>query len=108
MIYELRIYNCLPGRLPKLLERFQNHTLKLWERHGIRQAGFWTTAIGPSNNDLTYLVAWESMAERETKWTAFQSDADWLKARGDSEADGPIIANVASSFLTPTAFSSVK
>jgi hypothetical protein len=108
MIYELRIYNCLPGRLPKLLERFQNHTLKLWDRHGIRQAGFWTTAIGPSNNDLTYLVTWESMAEREQKWAKFMVDPDWIAARNDSEKDGPIIANVASSFLAPAAFSSVR
>lgn len=108
MIYELRIYNCLPGRLPKLLKRFNDHTLALWERHGIRQAGFWTTAIGPSNNDLTYMLAWESMAERERKWAVFMADPDWIAARNDSEKDGPIIANVASSFLTPTAFSSVK
>lgn len=108
MIYELRIYNCLPGRLPKLLERFQNHTLSLWEKHGIRQAGFWTTAIGPSNNDLTYMLAWNSMAEREQKWAVFMADPDWIAVRGESEKDGPIIANVASSFLAPTAFSSVK
>lgn len=108
MIYELRIYNCLPGRMPKLLARFQNHTLKIWEKHGIRQAGFFTTAIGPSNNDLTYLLAWESMAEREAKWVAFQQDPDWNAARSESEADGPIVANIASSFLAPTAFSSVK
>jgi hypothetical protein len=108
MIYELRIYTCLPGRLPKLLARFNDHTLKLWDRHGIRQAGFWTTAIGPSNNDLTYLVAWESMAEREQKWAKFMADPDWIAVRSDSEKDGPIIANVASSFLAPTAFSSVK
>jgi hypothetical protein len=108
MIYELRIYRCLPGRLPILLKRFNEHTLKLWERHGIRQAGFWTTVIGESNNDLTYLVAWESMAEREKKWAAFQTDPDWIAARNDSEKDGPIIANVSSQFLQPTAFSSVK
>ena len=42
MIYELRIYRTLPGRLPNLLARFRNHTLRIWERHGIRQAGFWT------------------------------------------------------------------
>lgn len=108
MIYELRIYNCLPGRLPKLLARFQNHTLKIWDKHGIRQAGFFTTAIGPSNNDLTYLLAWESMAEREAKWVAFQQDPDWNAARSESESDGPIVANIASSFLAPTAFSSVK
>jgi hypothetical protein len=108
MIYELRIYNCLPGRLPKLLERFNNHTLKLWDRHGIRQAGFWTTVIGPSNNDLTYLVAWESLAERESKWAKFMADPDWIAVRNDSEKDGPIIANIQSSFLAPTAFSSVR
>jgi len=73
MIYELRIYRTMPGKMPALLNRFQNHTLKIWERHGIRQAGFWTTLVGESSYDLTYMLAWESLAERETKWTAFSS-----------------------------------
>ena len=108
MIYELRVYECLPGRLPALLKRFETVTLKLWDKHGIRQAGFWTTVVGPSNNTLTYLVAWENLAEREAKWAAFGKDPDWLSARDASEADGPILANIASSFLQPTAFSSVR
>jgi hypothetical protein len=54
MIYEQRIYTCLPGRLPALLKRFEGHTLKLWEKHGIRQAGFWTVLIGNGNHDLHY------------------------------------------------------
>ncbi len=108
MIYELRVYTCLPGRLPNLLARFQNVTLGVWEKHGIRQAGFWTTMIGESNNALTYLIAWESLAERETKWAAFMADPDWIKGRSESEKDGPIVANVSSQFLQPTAFSSVK
>lgn len=108
MIYELRVYTCVTNRLPALLNRFANHTLKIWERHGIRQAGFWTTVIGASNHELIYLVQWQSMAEREEKWTKFQSDPEWIAARADSEKDGPIVANVASQFLAPTAFSSVK
>jgi heme-degrading monooxygenase HmoA len=108
MIYELRIYTALPGRLPALLKRFETQTLKIWETHGIKQAGFWTTVIGPSNQELTYLIAWESMGERQQKWTAFQNDPAWHKARDDSEKDGLIVANVASSFLSPTSFSSVK
>ena len=44
-IYELRVYTTLPGRMPKLLERFQNHTLKIWEKHGIRQVGFWYVVV---------------------------------------------------------------
>ena len=108
MVYELRVYHCLPGRLPALLKRFEGTTLALWERHGIKQAGFWTTLIGPSSHALTYLVAWESLADREKKWTAFQSDPEWIQGRAASEADGQIIANIESSFLSPTAFSSVK
>ena len=52
MIYEVRIYRCIPGRLPALLNRFANITLKIWEKHGIKQAGFWTTLVGESNQDL--------------------------------------------------------
>ena len=80
----------------------------IWEKHGIRQAGFWTTVIGESNNDLTYLLAWESLAEREKRWGAFMADPEWIAARSDSEKDGQIVANISSSFLQPTAFSSVK
>ena len=108
MIHELRIYTSPAGRLPDLLNRFETITLKLWEKHGIRQAGFWTTIAGPSNHELTYLIEWQSLAERETKWTAFMTDPDWLKARAETERNGPIVANVANSFLQPTAFSSVR
>ena len=108
MIYELRIYTCLPGRLPALLKRFDTATLSIWQKHGIRQAGFWTTMVGPSNNDLTYMIAWESLEERQRKWSAFTSDPEWHAARDASEKDGQIIASLSSSFLTPTSFSSVK
>ncbi len=108
MIYELRIYRCLPGRLPALLQRFETITLGLWERHGIRPSGFWTTVIGESNQDLTYMLAWDSLAERETKWTAFQTDPEWIEKRAGTERDGQIVANITSSLLQPTGFSSVK
>src|ERR1700734_4513863 len=108
MIYELRIYRCLPNRLSALLKRFETNTLRIWEKHGIRQAGFWTTVIGESNLDLTYLLAWESLAEREKKWAAFQSDPEWITARAKTEADGQIVSNIVNQLLVPTSFSSVK
>jgi hypothetical protein len=108
MIYELRIYQCVPGRLPALIKRFEDHTLKIWEKHGIRQAGFWTVLIGEGNNDLHYLLAWQSMAEREKVWATFLADPAWIKVREETEKDAPIIANIKSSFLKPTAFSAVK
>ncbi len=108
MIYELRIYHCLPGRLPALLKRFENATLKIWEKHGIKQAGFWTVAIGGSNHDLYYLLAWDSLADRDKKWAAFAADPEWQKARAESEKDGPILTHFTNQILAPTSFSSVK
>ena len=108
MIYETRVYRCLPGRLPALLKRFDTITLKLWEKHGIKQAGFFATLVGESHQELTYLLAWESLAEREKKWTAFATDPEWLTARAKTEADGQIVSNIVNQLLVPTAFSSVK
>lgn len=108
MIYELRVYRAVPGRLPALTKRFETITLALWKKHGIRQAGFFTTIIGPSNQELTYMLAWESLAEREQKWNAFMSDPEWVAKRAETEKDGAIVANIASSLLQPTPFSAVK
>jgi len=108
MIYELRVYECLPGRLPALLKRFDTITLKLWEKHGIKQAGFWTTLIGESNQTLYYLLQWESLAEREKKWNAFATSPEWLEKRAETEKDGQIVAKVTNAILAPTSFSSVK
>ena len=108
MIYELRVYHCLPGRLPALLKRFETATMRLFEKHGIRQVGFWTVAIGNSNQDLYYLLKWESFEDREKKFGAFQSDPQWIAARAETERDGPIVASITNEILVPTKFSSVK
>ena len=108
MIHELRVYHCVPGRLPALLKRFETITLDLWKRHGIRQAGFWTVIAGESNQDLFYLLEWDSLAEREQKWGVFMSDPEWIAKRAETERDGAIVASISNSFLQPTSFSVVK
>jgi hypothetical protein len=108
MIYELRIYRCMPGRLPALLSRFQNDTLRIWEKHGIRQAGFWTTLIGRSSQEITYMLAWDSMAEREKRWQAFLSDPEWIAVATETEKDGQLVGNISCQLLAPAAFSAVK
>ncbi len=108
MIHELRIYRCAPGRLPALLKRFESATLAIWERHGIRQAGFWTVEIGEGNNDLYYLLEWESLAERDAKWSAFMADPEWITQRAESQKDGPILASIDNFILQPTSFSAVR
>lgn len=108
MIVELRIYHCVPGRLPALHDRFTTHTLGFFERHGIEQIGFWTTLAGPSNHTLTYLLKWESLAERERKWNAFQADPDWIARRAETEAKQAIVERVENQFLAPTGYSAMR
>jgi hypothetical protein len=108
IIYELRVYRPVPGQMPKLLARFRDNLLPIWERHGIRPIGFWTTIVGKSSNELTYMLPWEALADRETRWTAFQNDLAWHKVREDSERDGPIVASISNQILMPTSFSVLK
>jgi hypothetical protein len=108
MIVEMRVYHCAPGRLPALNERFQHTTLAFWEKYGIEQLGFFTTVAGPSNQTLTYLLKWDSLAERERKWNAFASDPDWLAKRAASEATAIIVERIENSFLAPTAYSALR
>jgi hypothetical protein len=108
LIHELRIYHCCPGRLPVLNKRFETTTLKMWEKHGIKQVGFWTVAIGATNHDLYYLLEWESLTQRDKIWNGFMSDPEWIAARAASEKDGPIVAEITNYILQPTSYSKTK
>lgn len=108
MIYELRIYHCAPGRLPALNNRFETITLDLWKKYGIKQVGFWTTLVGPNNQALTYMLQWESQADREVKWNAFASDPEWIAKRNATEAEKIIVERVENQFLAPTSYSLLK
>ncbi|WP_062389093.1 NIPSNAP family protein [Pseudomonas abietaniphila] len=108
MIVEWRTYHCAPGRLPALHERFTSTTLGFFEKYGIKQIGFWTNLTGSTNQSLTYLLQWESLAEREAKWNAFQSDAEWIAKRAASEAQAIIVERIETQFLAPTAYSALR
>jgi len=108
MIIEMRIYHCAPGRLPALHQRFSTTTLDFFKKYGIEQVGFWTTLAGQSNHALTYLLKWESLAEREQKWNAFQADKDWIEKRAASEAEKMIVERIENYFLTPTDYSAMR
>lgn len=105
MIYELRVYEAIPGKLPALHQRFTDHTTRLFAKHGIVAVGYWTTYIGPSVNTLTYLLAWQDLGDREQRWDAFQADPEWQAVKAHSEQDGPLIAQAQSTILRSTPYS---
>jgi hypothetical protein len=107
LIYELRIYDTLPGRLPALHKRFSEHTLRLFEKHGIKSVGYWEEVIG-QNNRMVYLLAFDDLGQRDMAWRGFQSDPEWIEARTESEKDGPIVALVSNRIFRPTPYSPMQ
>jgi hypothetical protein len=105
MIYELRVYHCMPGRLQDLLKRYETVTLGLLRKYEIEPVAFWTVVVGESSQDFIYVLRWQSMAEREQKWSRFQADPDWIATRHETERNGPFVASLTNSFLKPTSFS---
>ncbi|HEY3393172.1 MAG TPA: NIPSNAP family protein [Lacipirellulaceae bacterium] len=108
-LFEIRTYTTEPGKLAALNARFRDHTTRLFEKHGMTNIGYWTPAEGPRSEDtLIYVLAHDSRAAADKSWQAFRTDPNWLKARGESEAAGPIVKKVESVFVTPTDYSPLK
>ena len=108
-VYELRTYHCEPGRLPNLLARFRNHTTKLFEKHGMKNVGYWVPADGEAHeNTLIYVLAHKDRAAAKASWDGFRADAEWVKVRTESEASGKIVSKVESVYMDPTDFSRLR
>jgi hypothetical protein len=105
MLYELRIYTAHTGKMGALIARFRDHTSALFERHGIKNVGYWTNSVGGRSDELWYMLAFENMGQRERAWAEFAADPDWQKARAESEKDGPLVHHIENRFLAPTDFS---
>jgi hypothetical protein len=108
-VFELRTYTTHPGKLDALNARFRNHTVKLFEKHGMTNVVYLMPMDAPqSQNTLVYLLAHKSREAGKASFDAFRKDPDWVKARTESEAAGPIVQKVDSVFLTPTDYSPMK
>jgi hypothetical protein len=105
-VYELRIYHTYEGRLDDLLKRFRDHTMALFEKHGIKNVAYWTPTDDPlKGKTLVYILRHESREAAAANWKAFQADPDWQKVKDASEANGKIVEKVDSTFMTMTDFS---
>ena len=108
MLYELRVYECLPGRLPNLHARFADHTFKLFEKHGIKNIGYWTSEVGDYRDRLIYILAFEGMAQRQQAWDGLRADPEWHKVYKASLATGAPVVRVTNTFLKPTDYSALQ
>lgn len=106
MLYELRIYTAEKGKLDALNARFRDHTLKLFEKHGMTNIGYWVP-VKNDENKLYYIIAHKDKAARDASFKAFGADPDWQKAYKESEKDGPLTTRggIEAIFLNATDYS---
>jgi NIPSNAP protein len=108
-VFELRTYTCFPGKLPTLITRFRDHTLQLFEKHGMTNIAYWTTIEKDSTQPkLIYILAHKSEEEGKKSFATFVADPAWIVARDASEKDGKIIEKLESVIMKPLPFSAIK
>ncbi|MFM8272571.1 MAG: NIPSNAP family protein [Gemmata sp.] len=103
-VYEMRTYYAAPGKLDALHTRFKDHTLRLFEKHGIKSLAYFVP-VDNRDNKLVFFLSYPSRDAREKAWKAFLDDADWKKAAADSEKNGKILDKIEQRFLTATDYS---
>ncbi|MDP6994020.1 MAG: NIPSNAP family protein [Woeseiaceae bacterium] len=108
-VFELRTYTTHPGRLDALHARFTNHTIGLFERHGMTNIGYFVPQDAPlAENTLIYVLAHDSREAAEASWAAFIADPEWQAAYQASTSDGPIIDKLESVYMDATDYSMFK
>ena len=108
-VYELRTYYTHPGKLPDLQARFRNHTTRIFEKHGMKNVGYWVPQDEPAkSNTLIYVLAHDSREAAKKSWDAFRADPEWQKVRTASEVNGPIVTKVDAVYMDPTDYSTLK
>jgi len=108
-IFELRTYTAPDGKLGELHTRFRNHTLRIFEKHGMTNVIYLAPLDAPaSENQLVYLLAHKSREAAKESWAAFQNDPEWKKVASESQVNGRIITKVESVFLSATDYSPLK
>ena len=104
-LYELRVYHANPGKLDALHARFREHTVALFEKHGMEQLGYFVPLDNGESNILVYWLAFDDEAARDAAWKAFRGDADWKAAYATSTKDGKLVKKVDSTLLQATDYS---
>ena len=108
-VFELRTYTASPGKLSDLEARFRNHTVGLFEKHGMTNVGYWVPTDEPlSANTLIYVLEHESRDAAQASWDAFRADPEWVEARAESERNGRLAANVEAVFMKATDYSPIN
>ncbi|HAL42322.1 MAG TPA: NIPSNAP family protein [Gammaproteobacteria bacterium] len=102
-VYELRVYTAHPGKIEALEQRFVEHTMALFEKHGIRNVAYFKPV--DREDKLLYIVAHPSQVEAAAAWGAFSQDPEWKRVKEASEADGALVKAIERTVMLGTPYS---
>ena len=102
-VFELRTYTTAEGKLPNLLARFRDHTMRIFERHNMENVAYWVPKDTP--NTLIYIISHASSQAATENCQGFRGDSEWP---GVAEASGVGRVQVESVFMDATDFSPMK
>ena len=106
VVYELRIYHVVPGKIEELVARFRDHTMKLFADHGMKSVAYWTALDEPvKSSTFFYILEHPSREAAAANWKAFQEDPEWKSVKAKTEENGKLVEKIDSTFLTLTDFS---
>jgi hypothetical protein len=108
-VFEIRTYHTFPGRLDALHKRFREHTMRVFEKHGMTNVAYWTFEDSPAKeNTLIYVISHKSREAAKASWAAFVADPEWKKIAEESQRDGKIVERIESVFVDATDYSPLK
>lgn len=108
-VFELRTYTTPEGKLDDLLARFRDHTIRIFDNHGMTSVGYWLPQDDAlRDHTLIYMLAHPSREAADEAWSDFRADPEWQRVSEESQRDGRIVSNVESVFLDPTDFSPMR
>ena len=107
-IFELRTYESHSIKAAKKkIEMFnEGGEIAIFKKTGLQPVFFGETIIGPMLPNLTYMVVFDNMEDRDKRWAVFGSDPDWKKLRAEP-AYKDTVSNVTDIILQPTPYSQI-
>ncbi len=107
-VFELRIYKAAEGKLGKLDARFRDHTIGIFNRHGMKSVAYWHPTDEPDSKDtLIYIIKHDSRDAAKKSWPAFLADPEWKKAARESGV-GRLAKPPAATYMKATDYSAIR
>lgn len=109
-IFELRQYQSASEAAgKKKIEMFNDQgEIDIFKRLQFNPVFWGETIIGPDRPNLTYMVTFNDLAEKETKWSSFMEDAQWKELSSKPEYSNDLLLKlITSTLLIPTASSQI-